>query len=131
MGWSIGYDPNYRRDIGYGVPAICDHPGCDKEIDRGLGYVCGGEPYGGDEGCGLFFCGEHLAYYNRGTDTKPEWSRQLCSCCGEETETQFDPKPDTQEWIDWKMTDDSWETWRSENPAFVEKHGGSSLQTTV
>ena len=31
MGWSIGYDNNWNRDIGYGVPAFCDHPKCDKE----------------------------------------------------------------------------------------------------
>lgn len=60
MGWSLGYDSNWKRDIGYGVQAQCDHPECDKEIDRGLGYVCGnGEPYGGDDGCGLYFCDEH------------------------------------------------------------------------
>ena len=29
MGWSIGYDTNWKRDIGYGVPAKCDHPRCD------------------------------------------------------------------------------------------------------
>ena len=50
MGWSIGYDSNWDRDIGYGVPAYCDHPDCNEEIDRGLSYVCGGEPYGGDRG---------------------------------------------------------------------------------
>lgn len=27
MGWSIGYDDKWFRDIGYGVPAYCDHPG--------------------------------------------------------------------------------------------------------
>lgn len=42
MGWSIGFDSNWNRDIGYGVPAFCDHPGCTAEIDRGLAYVCGG-----------------------------------------------------------------------------------------
>ncbi len=26
MGWSIGYDKNLKRDIGYGVPATCEHP---------------------------------------------------------------------------------------------------------
>ena len=47
MGWSLGYDRNWKRDVGYGVPAICDDPECTEEIDRGLSYVCGGEPYGG------------------------------------------------------------------------------------
>jgi len=32
MSWSIGYDNNWNRDIGYGVPAICDYPGCDKKV---------------------------------------------------------------------------------------------------
>jgi hypothetical protein len=46
MSWAIGYDGRWKRDIGYGVPAYCDHPGCNEEIDRGLAHVCGGEPYG-------------------------------------------------------------------------------------
>lgn len=50
MGWSIGYDNNWKRDIGYGVPATCDHPDCNEEIDRGLAYVCGNEPRGGEDG---------------------------------------------------------------------------------
>lgn len=32
--------------------------------------------------------------------------------------TPFDPKPDTEEWIHHKMTDESWAEWRKEN---VEK----------
>jgi hypothetical protein len=52
MGWSIGFDTTWNRDIGYGVPAICDRPGCGEAIDRGLSFVCGGEPYGGEKGCG-------------------------------------------------------------------------------
>lgn len=60
MSWAIGYDDKWKRDIGYGVPAYCDYPGCRVEIDRGLSYVCGGEPYGGDHGCGLYFCSKHL-----------------------------------------------------------------------
>ena len=56
MSWSIGFDSNWNRDIGYGVPAYCDNPKCNKEIDRGLSYVCGGEAFGGEKGCGLYFC---------------------------------------------------------------------------
>lgn len=33
MGWSIGYDNSWKRDIGYGVPAFCDHPGCMTSIN--------------------------------------------------------------------------------------------------
>lgn len=35
MGWAVGYDSNWRRDIGYGVPALCDQPDCVEEIDSG------------------------------------------------------------------------------------------------
>lgn len=100
MGWSVGYDDKWQRDIGYGVPAVCDHPACNEEIDRGLGHVCGGEPYGGEDGCGLYFCGEHLY------PTK-------CNRCHEHKEP-YEPKPDTQEWRDWKRTDESWSKWRQE-----------------
>jgi len=112
MGWSLGHDSRwgkYGRDIGYGVPAVCDHPGCNNEIDRGLSYVCGSHPYGGDHGCGLFFCGEHLHFEERG-DEFP----QLCERCVAGREP-FDPKPDVQEWVDWKLTDESWARWRDEN----------------
>jgi len=40
MGWAVGYDNRWSRDIGYGVPAWCDEPGCSEAIDRGLAYVC-------------------------------------------------------------------------------------------
>lgn len=106
MGWSIGYDGNWKRDIGYGVPATCDHPGCNAEIDRGLAYVCGGEPYGGDEGCGLYFCGKHLHYH--------EGAQKCARCC--DNDTPFDAKPDTAEWINHKLTDESWAQWRAEHP---------------
>ena len=42
MGYAC-YERN-GRDQGYGVPAKCDHPGCDADIDRGIAYACGGEP---------------------------------------------------------------------------------------
>ena len=100
MSWAVGYDSKWKRDIGYGVPAKCDHPGCDAEIDRGLGYVCGDDVYGGVDGCGLFFCGKHLF-------------PMLCERCMKEEEP-FEPTPDVQRWIEWKATDPSWEDWRNE-----------------
>lgn len=107
MSWSIGYDEKWKRDIGYGVPAVCDHPDCTEKIDRGLSYVCGGEPYGGDDGCGLYFCGWHL-------------SGNFCVRCraGEEP---FEKKPDVEEWVRHKLTDESWAEWRAENLEEVEK----------
>lgn len=117
MGWAVGYDEFWERDIGYGVPAKCDHPGCDKDINRGLAYVCGGEPYGGEHGCGLYFCAEHLFY--KLIDGR---SYQLCDrCCSRNHKNDdqwpepYPAKPDTQEWINWKMTDASWGDWRVEN----------------
>lgn len=107
MGWSIGYDNNWGRDIGYGVPAYCDHPACNEQIDRGLSYVCGGEPYGGERGCGLFFCHTHLNYYPR--------LPQLCERCAPRQKKPFHPKPDHPEWVHFKMTDESWEEWRKQN----------------
>jgi hypothetical protein len=114
MGWSIGFDEKWNRDIGYGVPAYCDAPGCTTQIDRGLTYVCGGEPYGGDRGCGLYFCEKHREF-------------QLCARC-----TSYKPpykriKPDHPDWIQHKLTDPSWEEWRKENSQEVRR----LLQTSL
>jgi hypothetical protein len=109
MGWSIGYDSNWHRDVGYGVPAYCDHPKCNAEIDRGLAYVCGNEPYGGDRGCGLFFCGAHL-----------RWDG-LCPRCQQSKPPYKHPKPDHPTWIRHKLTDASWARWRAENPREVKR----------
>ena len=76
MGWSIGYDENWKRDIGYGVPSTCDHSGCGAEIHRGLSFVCGGDAYGGEHGCGLFFCRDHLTHAGDRRD-----NAQLCRRC--------------------------------------------------
>jgi len=103
MSWACGFDSRWNRDVGYGVPATCDHPGCDAGIDRGLSYVCGGAPYGGECGCGLFFCEEHRS------------AEGLCGRC-EKNKPPFSPSPDTSEWSEWKLTDESWAQWRAENP---------------
>lgn len=100
MGWSVGEFNG--RDIGYGVPAICDHPGCGVEIDRGLSYVCGNDVYGGEFGCGLFFCDKHRGGL-----------RSLCDRCLMKKEP-FDPTPDVAEWLHHKATDPSWAAWRLE-----------------
>jgi hypothetical protein len=137
MGWSYGHDGRWNRDIGYGVPAICDHPDCNEEIDRGLSYVCGSEPYGGDDGCGLYFCSSHL-FYDFGpedndltdftydddeesiedSDSDDLRDCQLCQACLHFAEP-FKPTPDVPEWLEWKLTDESWQQWRDENPEQV------------
>lgn len=113
MGWSVGYDENWKRDVGYGVPAKCDHPDCNEKIDRGLGYVCGNDIYGGNHGCGLFFCESHLGFIvdEHGNIDGP----QRCDRCLD-GQDPFTPKPDVPEWISWKLTDDSWGPWRAEHP---------------
>lgn len=108
MGWSIGYDETWQRDIGYGVPAWCDHPDCTEKIDRGLSYVCcDQQPYGGDEGCGLYFCSAHSNVNG------------LCECC-EQGVTPFEAKPDHPAWIEWKLTHASWADWRAANAELVK-----------
>lgn len=52
-------------EAGYGVETVCEEPGCKKEIDRGLGYLCGKDPGGDEHGCGGYFCGQHLYGDNR------------------------------------------------------------------
>lgn len=108
MGWAIGFDRNWNRDIGYGVPAFCDHPKCSEEIDRGLGCVCGGEPYGGDKGCGLYFCDKHGGGSPRG-----------CPRCRAYKPPYKRIKPEHPEWIAHKLTHESWAAWRAENPDAV------------
>lgn len=130
MGWSIGHDSRWGkhgRDIGYGVPAYCDHPGCNKVIDRGLAHVCcNQEPYGGEDGCGLYFCSQHA--------TPGEHKCARCAAFQEAVEAwgalpptdsdyypfpeyqPFDPKPDHPEWVRHKLTDPSWAEWRKTHP---------------
>jgi len=127
MSWSIGIESG--RDIGYGVPAVCDHPDCEEQIDRGMSYRCG--DINNDEGCGLFFCEEHLGWF---FDEEDQESGQLCERCGEafeegEIAKPFDPKPDVAEWINHKLTDPSWQQWRDEHPSYVAEHATIKEET--
>lgn len=104
MGYSVGYDHTHQRDVGYGVPAICEHPDCNEEIDRGMGHACGGGfP---DDGCGRYLCAKH--------------GGGCCECdaCADEQEP-YPLKPDHPDWIKHKLTDESWAEWRAQNPAWV------------
>ncbi|MCC2615976.1 hypothetical protein LJ739_06955 [Aestuariibacter halophilus] len=61
MGYANCGTDSQGRAIGYAIPATCDHPGCNKKIDRGLDYVCG-RMHGEDEySCEKYFCHEHKA----------------------------------------------------------------------
>lgn len=61
MGWAHCGDDSKGRPIGYAVAAICDHPGCDCQIDRGLSYACAGMHGQQEVGCEGYFCSEHLS----------------------------------------------------------------------
>ena len=109
MSWAVGFDSHWNRDIGYGVPAYCDHPKCNAEIDRGLSYVCCEvQPYGGENGCGLFFCSDHKQSYT-------EKHGPMCKRCASSKPPYRRIKPDHPDWIEFKRTDPSWASWRSAN----------------
>lgn len=110
MSWAIGFDTNWNRDIGYGVPAYCDAPGCTEEIHRGLSYVCGNDAYGGDKGCGLYFCVKHQV-----------GAHQRCQRCAAYKPAYKRISSDHPQWVAHKLTDPSWAQWRLENPKEVEK----------
>lgn len=48
-----------EREVGYGVEAVCDHPDCDAEIDRGMGYACGSDHGETEFSCSGYFCEKH------------------------------------------------------------------------
>ena len=119
MGWAVGYDDHWKRDIGYGIVAFCDHPECNKKIDRGLAYVCcDQEPRGGD-GCGLYFCSEHKGY-SRFSEPDEDGDEEfvLNDCCERcrYSKDPFTPKSEHPLWIRFKLLDPSWAKWRDECP---------------
>ena len=106
MSWAVGTGKD-GRDIGYGVPSVCDHPKCCKRINRGLSYVCGMiNTDGEDRGCGLHFCDAHMRNSVK--------YGQLCLRCWPRKRAPFDRKPDIKEWVTHKMTDPSWQEWRDQ-----------------
>jgi hypothetical protein len=62
MSWSDCGKDSQGRPIGYAHAATCDHPGCNKEIDRGLSYACGGMHGNTEIGCEKYFCEDHLEF---------------------------------------------------------------------
>ncbi|MBE3670940.1 hypothetical protein BOO25_18600 [Vibrio navarrensis] len=82
MSWANCGQDKSGRFIGYAIEAICDHPGCNKEINRGLSYVCG-TMHGEDEiSCDKYFCEEHKSNYvtfddGRGAHICDECAKQL------------------------------------------------------
>jgi hypothetical protein len=127
MGYAV-YEDHAARDYGvqrwagYGVPAICDFATCEAKIDRGMGYRCEEvysyveDPETEEErevitgGCNLHFCGEHESHNKHKGST---------------------PKPDTAEWVDWLLTDESWQQWRDENAELVTALTSNPEPTTT
>ena len=60
MGWANCGTDSKGRPIGYAFEAVCDHPGCKAEIDRGLAHACG-DMHGSDTySCEGYYCEDHL-----------------------------------------------------------------------
>lgn len=116
-----------KRWCGYGVPAYCEHPDCSEEIDRGVSYACGGEPFS-DVGCDRYFCSKHLQWYAYNPDTGKECKHKkdcdcesvdVCERCAK-GKPPFDYKPEHPTWIKHLLKDESWEEWRRGNPDEVK-----------
>ncbi len=116
-----------KRWGGYGVPAVCEYPTCSEEIDRGMAYACGGEPFS-ELGCDRYFCGKHKDYKHWNRD-KGIWCRhrndcecelvELCERCAK-GKAPFPYKPETKEWVEFLLKDESWAEWRNKNPEEVK-----------
>lgn len=127
MGYAV-YKVGHRWG-GYGVPAVCEHPECMEEIDRGMAYACGGEPFS-EYGCDRYFCGKHRHYTGFKCDGSDERCDHDDDCACEFVEVcercrdgkaAFDYKPECKEWVEHLLNDESWGEWRKENPEEVEK----------
>lgn len=126
MGYQV-YDISGDRFGGYGVPAYCEHPDCNEEIDRGVSFACGGEPFS-EFGCDLYFCGKHRKYTCFKTDGDGGMcdheedceceGKEVCERCAEGKEP-FPEKPEHPDWVRHLLTDESWGEWRKNNPSRV------------
>lgn len=125
MGYQV-YKVGHRWG-GYGVPSYCEFPECNEEIDRGMSYACGGEPFS-ETGCDRYFCSKHKAYecWKRdGSEEKCDHeSKCECECfevclrCANGNQP-FPYKPEHPTWVRHLLKDKSWATWRKENPEEV------------
>ena len=80
MGWSYGIVEG--KAVGYSVEAICEHPNCNKRINRGLAYKCGNDIGSGEDFCNGFFCSDHLFLTVKG------WRCAECSDLIEDEENE-------------------------------------------
>ena len=133
MGWSMGHCGEHKRDIGYGVPAPCDHPECNEIIDRGLAYRCC-ENIHHDASCKGYFCEEHrqnYVYQDELADMSPEELKVLGIDSNEEVAQDDDgiiccrhtiqPHKEAVVWLEHILNDESWEVWRTKHPERIER----------
>ena len=80
MGWGNCGTDSEDRPIGYNFEAICDHPECNKEIDRGLSYACGDMHGTTEAGCEKYFCEDHRNNYVRITEDEAD-VELICDQC--------------------------------------------------
>lgn len=124
MGYQV-YKVGHRWG-GYGVPAVCEHPDCNKEIDRGISFACGGEPFS-EHGCDRYFCEKHREYHYWDIE-EGDWCKheedcecevaEVCERCFE-NKPPFPYKPEVKKWVRHLLKDKSWAEWRNNNPQEV------------
>ncbi len=136
MGYAI-YQVGPRHG-GYGVPAVCEKPECDAQIDRGISYACGGEPFS-EHGCDRYFCEKHRNYtcvtalgdeeHTCELEQEDDCEyKELCERCSHRSKEYpygrepFDYKPETQRWLYHLVHDFSWAEWRRMNIEKVEEY---------
>ncbi len=134
MGYGV-YQISNGRWGGYGVPAYCEHPDCNEEIDRGFGYACGGEPFS-EYGCDQYFCSKHLQMvgFQDNGELYPDYLcdhdysdkcecvwKEVCESCATGHKVSFPYKPEHPTWIKHLLKDKSWATWRKNNPQKVKE----------
>ena len=121
---------------GYGVPAYCEHPDCNEEIDRGMSFACGGEPFS-EVGCDRYFCSKHREMVGFKCDGSDELCdheddcecefKEVCENCAYRGDGEprykmpFPYKPEHPDWVAHLLTDESWSDWRKENPGEVKQ----------
>lgn len=86
MGWADCGDDSKGRPIGYAFESLCDYPGCNAKIDRGLAYACGGVHGVESHSCEGYFCPKHLTIEE--VDGK---AVQLCLECAKRLLSEDDP----------------------------------------
>lgn len=90
MGWANCGEDSKGRPIGYAHEAVCDFPGCNVEIDRGLSYACGGM-HGDRDGfqCEGYFCSTHLSGWATNADGELKAVCKQCEVEYEKTRQEY------------------------------------------